>query len=226
MEKNKATGIRGRFKAVEGLDGRAFIFIDGISFKGLNTLKESSKIKIEVMGMPSRVMFVSHIFRFTPSGIYISLPKQMVSVERRQNTRFQTNFDFMVYFELSEWSPKEEDLTSPIIIHKDSILNQWVSVADLSIGGACLHSRFKSVVDYLVRDEQTFGGRIIFPMAEPFEVHILVKWHKRIIDRVVEDDVELARINYKLGIEFAKSSEEAKLKIRQGMRRLSMGLAI
>lgn len=220
------TGIRGTLKAVESVEGRWVIHIGQISAKGLMKLEGARNVKVEVLGMPSRVMFVSRVLQRTASSATMSLPRQLISIERRQNTRYPTTLNHMAFFQLNDWNAREEDLAAPPVYQQGFASGSWIGLADLSLGGACLLTHFRSVLTYLDSADEVVEGKIIFPMAHPIEAKVHVRWQKKTVNRIVENGIERARLEYRFGIEFGSMDEEVTLKVRQFMRRLSMAQAI
>jgi hypothetical protein len=226
LSDDSPTGIRGALRSVKSIKGRRVIYVDKISERGLLKIEGSKTIKAEVLGMPSRVMFVSQILKRIKSGVFLSIPRQLISVERRQNTRYPTTWNHMAYFVPDDWKAQREDLASPPVLSDGNEICSWISLADLSLGGACLLTHFRSILNYLEAGQDKIEGKIIFPMIDPIQSSVIVRWQKKTVNRIVENGIERARLDYRFGIEFNALDEDMILKIRQFMRRLSMAQAI
>ncbi len=226
FDDSQPTGVRGRLKLVEEISSKDYLFIDQVSAKGLALLSDKKSIKIEVLGMPSRVVFMASISEAIPGGLRLSLPRQITSIERRQNTRYQTTPNQMAYLKLNGWQPNPTDIASPLVIAPFEHLANWISIADVSAGGACVFTHFYGVIAALEQRENPVSGEIVLPMMAAIEVKFDVKWKKRTVNRLIEGGRELGRLEFRFGIEFAEMQENVELKIRQFMRQLSMAQAI
>lgn len=217
--------IRGVFKD-GGEDAGDMITIGDISSKGIMRLLHIKEVQIEVLGMPSRVTFESKVLKIGKSELQLQVPKQLISVERRQNSRYPTTVDHMAYFALEKFQNSETSLANPPIFGLAGHMDSWISIADLSVTGACLFTRFKGVYDHIEVAGDLLLGKLIFPMMDPAPLAVSIRWKKRTVQSYVEEDVEKQKLEFRIGIEFNAMTEDKTTRIRQFMRRLSMAQAI
>ena len=226
VDKGSSASIRGVLRDVGQVKGKWLVSLGDISQRGREILAGSKSARVEVLGMPSQVTFISLMVRKHKEGVFVTLPKSLTSVERRQNIRHPTVLDHMAYFKAKGYEPTVQDVAAPPIISGRTDLASWISLSDLSLGGACLLTRFKSVVDHIKLAGDLMEGQLILPMTEPISCRVFVRWQKKTTNRLVSEGEERALIEYRVGIEFDGLSEEQVVKVRQFMRRLSMAQAI
>ncbi len=225
-DEDNNTGIRGAFHLLdEGTSGTQ-IFLSGISQKGREKLEFVKNVRIEVLGMPTRVMFHAFITRHYAEGIGFLMPSELVSEERRLNTRYQTLPKHMAYIALSSWQANEDDWAAPPVIPLFQSASAWLPLADISMGGMCVLTQFPSVLNQIEINAVDNDARLIFPMIDPVAVKIQFRWQKRTINRVILDGEEHSQKQFRFGLEFVDADEDLKMKIRQFLRQLSMADAI
>ena len=219
-------GIRGAFDLVRYDTEQPHLIIGKVSAKGLQRVSKVSKLKIEVLGMPSRVVFVAKILKHLMNGLVLGIPKTIVSIERRQNTRYATTWNYMSYFRLDDWTPVPDDISGPPVLSPFEDLSGWFGVADVSLGGICVLSHFYTLSKIVSEVGGSVKGQLLFPMMEPISGEFAIRWQKKTVNRISEGGRERARLEYRFGIEFSEMDEAAIIKIRQFMRQLSMANAI
>lgn len=225
-DEDSNTGIRGVFHLLdEGVNGTQ-IFLGGISQKGRDKLEHIKNVRVEVLGMPTRVMFHALITRHYAEGIGFLMPSELVSEERRLNTRYQTLPKHMAYLALSVWQASEDDWAAPPVIPLFPSISSWLPLADVSMGGMCALTQFPSVLNQIEVNSIDKDARLIFPMIDPVPVQVQFRWQKRTVNRLVLDGIEHSQKQFRFGIEFVDPDEELKMKIRQFLRQLSMADAI
>lgn len=219
-------GIRAVFHLIDESNGQNVLYLNGISEKGRRKLESSKIVRVEVLGMPTRVMFDAAIVRHYGEGIGIAVPDSIVSVERRQNTRYQTLPRQMAYLVLSSWQAEDEDWAAPPVIPIAESMASWLPLADISMGGMCVLTHFPAALTAAAPTTIDENARLIFPMIGPVPVKVQIRWQKRTIDRKIVGDREHSQRQFRFGIEFVDPDENVKLKVRQFMRQLSMADAI
>lgn len=222
---NAKLGIRAAFARFEPGQDPLIVF-DKISNFGLEKLSSGMPIKVEVIGMPSKVMFVTEIKVKGPSDISCSLPLSLVSVERRQNARYPVLPMAMSYMSFSLWQPGEHDPASPPFFDAYRSLSSWVPLLDISAGGICIQSHFPSFINQLDKIDLDPNAQLHLPMQNPISVKASIRWRRRIRNRVVDEHGERYQLDFRVGVEFSEMIDENKNRIRQYLRQLSMADAI
>lgn len=220
------TGIRGAFHLLDENANGIQVYISGISKKGREKLDSVKNVRIEVLGMPTRVMFHASLTRHFAEGIGFPMPAELVSEERRLNTRYQTLPKHMAYIALSMWEADESDWAAPPVLSLFPSLNSWLPLADISMGGICVLTQFPSALNQIEPNSIDKEARLIFPMIDPVPVQVQFRWQKKTINRVILEGEEHSQKQFRLGIEFVDPDEQLKMKIRQFLRQLSMADAI
>lgn len=219
-------GIRAVFHLLDESNGQSILYLNGISEKGRRKLESSKIVRVEVLGMPTRVMFDAAIIRHYGEGIGVIVPESIVSVERRQNTRYQTIPRQMAYLVLGSWQAESEDWAAPPVIPMSEKMASWLPLADISIGGMCVLTHFPSVLTAAAPQSVDEDAQLVFPMIGAVPIKAQFRWQKRTIDRKAVGQREHSQRQFRIGIEFVDPDENLKLKIRQFMRQLSMADAI
>lgn len=229
---NITVAVKGKASSVVAAkvpDGRRVLTIrlSNISNNGLNYLSNKQKVQIEFVLMATKVVFVSRILSKDQNQILISMPTKLVSIERRKNARYLTNENMMGFLDLSVWNNGESDFAAtPIFPHYNDIKN-YLSIADVSVGGICAVTQFPSVSQELNRGCLDEGASLILPMQAPIPVAFEVRWVKRIKEqKKCIDGVVRSTISYRFGCEFVNQSEAVLTALRQFMRQIGQSEAI
>lgn len=215
-------GIRANFLSLskEGL------LFDRISVFGLEKIPLGLPVKIEVLGMPTMVMFFVEARQKDSDKLVCSVPSMLVSVERRQNSRFKVIPSSMAYMSFSMWQPEDQDLGAPPFFEAYRTLASWIPMVDISAGGVCLSSHFPSFLSALESVSLDAEAKLHLPMQNPLPVQAAIRWKRRIRNRFADNDSERYQLDFRLGIEFVGLSDEHKLRIRNYLRQLSVAEAI
>lgn len=225
-ESQQNLGIRTSFHMVETSFREPVIFMTDISDKGLQVLNDGITVQIEVVGMPTRVMFRTKIVKKVPGGIVINMPSSLVSIERRRNARYRIVPRYMGYLQFSDWEAEKDDVAAPPVFEQRESLASWCPLSDLSIGGACVRTQFPSVLGIVQPNAADLHAKLILPMVKPIGVEVTFRWQKRIRNRIRVNDEERYRLDFLFGVEFSNLDEAAFLKIRQFLRQLSLADAV
>jgi hypothetical protein len=223
---NVKVGIRANFARYDGLKNPPQIFFDRISELGLQKLEKGTTVKIEVIGMSSKVMFVSTIIDKVEEGVLCNLPAFLVTIERRQNSRYRVTPSAMAYLSFSLWLPDNTDPSAPPFFDAYRNLAGWIPVLDISASGACVQSHFPSFINFLETVELDPDAKLHLPMSAPMPVQAAIRWKRRIKNRIEEDNSERYQLDFRLGIEFLDLQDDYQMRIRNYMRQLSMADAI
>ena len=225
-QKNINLGIRAVFHMIEAVDKPKLIYFSSISKVGKSRLKKGEPIRVEVIGMPSRIMFVSVIHDINDSGVSIFQPNALVSIERRQNSRYNVSPQKMAYLNLGLYQPAEEDVTAHPSFPLYNDLNSWFPVVDISLGGLCFQTRFPSIIKFVEKETPDKNASLILPMTPPIETEVHFRWQKKIKNRIVEDENERFQFDYRLGIQFGEMNKETQSSIKLFLRQLAMADAV
>jgi c-di-GMP-binding flagellar brake protein YcgR len=223
---NIKVGIRANFARFDGQKNPPVIIFDKISEIGLQKLEKGIPIKIEVIGMPSKVMFVTSIIDKADEGVICSLPASLVTIERRQNSRYRVTPSAMAYLSFSLWEPEDDDPSAPPFFDAYRSLAGWIPILDISAGGVCVQSHFPAFINTLETVDLDPKAKLHLPMSAPMPVQAAIRWKRRIKNRFEEDNRERYQLDFRLGIEFLELQEEYQIKIRNYLRQLSVADAI
>ncbi|MCX6130878.1 MAG: hypothetical protein NTX25_17700 [Proteobacteria bacterium] len=219
-------GIRANFSKLYSSKNSSSIEFNQISKFGLEKLSAGMLIKVEVIGMPSKVTFVASITELAETGVLCSFPNTLVTIERRQNSRYKVNPSSMAYLSFSVWAPEVDDPSSPPFFEAYRSLANLVPIADMSNNGICIQSHFPSFINVLDNIELDPKAGLHLPMSPPIAVKAVIRWKRRIKNRIVEDKSERYQLDYRVGIELIELHTDQQLKIRSFLRALSMADAI
>ena len=222
----KAVAIRGRAADIFEKADPPSMRICNVSERGLKILEGSKKLRIELVGMKTQVLFDSKIIGRDHNSIIINFPTELLSIERRQAPRYASSPSYCSYVRLSQWEASPIDMASPPIISPFNNMASWVYIADLSDGGFCAVARFPSVLSSVNRGKILEASEVILPMEQPIITPLEVRWVKRIKDRVnVEGAARYQRL-FKFGVQFVDLSSENKLRVKNYIRKLTLADAI
>ena len=225
-ENDRVVAVKGRAAEVHKDASVPCMRIANISDRGIDHLAGPGRVQIEFIMMSTKVVFMSTVVAREHSSIMIRLPTSLVSIERRQNARYGTTEDLRAFFSFSLWRPYAEDVTAPPFFGHYDELGSYISIADLSFGGFCAVTRFPAVNQVLRRGLIDDKAKLIFPMADPLEVGIEIRWFKKIKEHAKDGRGKTFQRSYRFGAQFLNQSEDANIHIRQFLQRLSQAGAI
>jgi hypothetical protein len=225
-KEDASVGIRSTFHLIGLIKGQCYICLNDISDRGLKKLGKNQEIRVEVLGMPSRIVFDSSVERFVDKGIYIPLPRNLASTERRKNARFQTTAKQTAYLKLGMWSAGAEDLGSPPVLRPFENLSSMLYIADISLGGICVLTSFPSVLKVVEQGKIDEKAGLIFPGMPPLNIKMEFRWQKRTLQSHIVNGRDQSQIQFRFGAEFRDLDEDSKLKVKQFMRQLIIAEAI
>lgn len=221
---NSKMGIRACFGAADS--EQKYVIFGKISEAGITKLPIGSQIKVEVLGMPSQVVFITVVRGRSAGGIICLMPKSLVSTERRHSTRHKVTPSLPGFMSFSVWNPEINDITCAPFFSAYRSTASWISIADISAGGVCLLSRFPSfqtAVETIPEDPQSF---LHLPMSQPIPIVASIRWKRKIKIRIEENEGERFIMEYRVGVEFQGLLDEHNQKIKSYIRQLSIADAI
>jgi c-di-GMP-binding flagellar brake protein YcgR len=221
-----AVSVKGRAAAcISQTDGSGLVRISNISELGIQHLRDAQTVQVEFVMMAAKVMFVSRVKALQENTCLLSMPTVLLSLERRKNARFATSTDLSAFVQLSIWTPASSDPAAPPIFPLHNHMAGRLHVADISLGGMCLVSRFPAVNNALKRGIIDDGAKLYLPMQVPVGVGLEVRWVKKIREHTQTEATAYQR-TYRFGVEFLSQTEEAKQSLRMFFQQVSQAGAI
>jgi hypothetical protein len=219
--------IRGAFYKLGKFKQSSAILLHKISDAGLSKLDTGMPIKIEVLGMASQLTFHTLVVEKTSTGIVCAMPRSLLSTERRTNTRFRATPDLSAFMSFSFWKAHPHDPAAQPFFASYGGIAHWIAVADISVGGVCLLSRFPAFQNATEGLSESFDCALHLPMATPLQISGVIRWRRKIKNRVETANAsERFQLEYRIGLEFNDLNEEEQTKIRQYIRQLTVSEAI
>ncbi len=218
--------IRGAFQKLGKFKSTSAIMLGRISEAGLAKIEIGMPIKIEVIGMSSQLTFQTLILEKTGSGIICAVPRSLVSTERRHNTRFRATQNLASFMSFPFWKSIQQDPATQPYFSTYGGIAHWMAIADISAGGVCLISRFPAFTFATEGMNENFPCLLHLPMLPALSMEGVIRWRRKIRNRIAMGQGERYQLEYRLGLEFANVGEEEQQKIRQYMRQLTVADAI
>ncbi len=218
--------IRGTFSKIGKFKGDAAILLGKMSDVGLAKLETKMPIRVEVLGMSSQLTFLTVIVDKTKDGIICAMPRSLVSTERRTNSRFRVTPGITAFMNFDFWKSQQSDPACPPFFSSYGGLSNWISVADISLGGVCLLVRFPSFLHAAEKQTDVVQGFLHLPMTPPMPMTGVIRWRRKIKNRVEDSAEERFALEYRIGFEFGTIEEEQMQKIRHFIRQLTVAEAI
>lgn len=219
--------IRGAFIKLGKYKQNSAILLGKLSEAGLNKLELGMPIKVEVLGMASQLTFQTLVLEKQAGGIICAMPRSLLSTERRTNSRYRCTQNVAAFMSFGFWKAQQADASSPPFFSSYGGISNWVSIADISLGGVCLLTRFPSVLNASEAQTEPMECFLHLPMMAPMKMNGIFRWRRKIKNRI-EDEVsgERFQLEYRLGFEFADVGEEQQQKLRHFIRQLTVAEAI
>lgn len=226
-EATSSVAIKGRAVSLI-LDGNARgMRISNVSEKGMQHLAGLTDIHIEFIMMSTKVMFIARIILREQSSVVVTIPAELISIERRKNARYFTTPELSAFLTFSVFRPTVDDVTSPPFFMHYRDIGALVMLTDLSLGGVCATTRFPALNSVLRRGMIDDGATLHLPMQAPVPVAVEVRWFKKIREHMKSPDgVSRSLRTYKFGLEFKSQDETVQVHIRQFLQQLSQAGAI
>tara|TARA_B100001094_G_C18156839_1_gene786943 strand:+ start:692 stop:1495 length:804 start_codon:yes stop_codon:yes gene_type:complete len=221
MKDGGSKAVRATFDHVLG---RTLFFRD-ISIKGLKLLRTAKVLKIEVLGMPTRVMFICKLDKQSKGVIGVQLPSSLVSIERRGTTRYPTIPQKMAYIKPYDLSVESTKMSAPPSFSSYGDMMNWLSVADMSNSGVSLITRFPGIIDNWSAGDE-LKAQLFLPLVAPIDVDGTVKWVKKQKIRIPSSGLERYLHQFKVGMEFSDLRDDQLIIIDQFLLNLSIGDAV
>lgn len=219
--------IRAAFAKLGKFKQNAALLLSKMSEAGLSKLELGMPIKVEVLGMPSQLTFQTLVLEKTEGGIICAMPRSLLSTERRTNTRFRATQALTAFMSFDFWKAQQTDPSSPPFFSSYGGISNWISIADISLGGVCLVTRFPSFVYASEALTESMECSLHLPMSPPIPMNGVIRWRRKIKNRSEDEFVgERFQLEYRIGFEFADVGDEQQQKIRHFIRQLTVAEAI
>ncbi len=219
--------IRGAFIKMGNIGQKPVILMGKMSEAGLIKLERDMPVKVEVLGMSSQLTFQTLIVDKNQDGIICSMPKTLINTERRTNSRFRVSNKLTAFMSFGFWKSVENDPSSSPFFSSYGGIPNWIGIADISMGGVCLVTRFPAFLHASEAMTDKVQALLHLPMSQPLPMNGVIRWRRKIKNRVEDELVgERFQLEYRIGFEFAEIGDDQQQKIRHFIRQLTVAEAI
>jgi hypothetical protein len=223
------TAVKGRAIPSSGPILSSGIRVGNISEKGMKFLAEQSSglFQVEFVLTSAKVTFQSRLVQLNRQDCVLSAPGQLISIERRKNSRYQVTGNVRAFMSFQVWDPSPSDMINPPFWDSTKEIGTLVPVADVALGGVSLMTRFPGICKILDRGQAIESGQLHLPMMGNFPVDVSVRWCKRLRESMTESDGK-SRVQrlYKFGLQFVNLSQDLEKNIHIFIQRISQADAI
>ncbi|NRA44005.1 MAG: hypothetical protein HRU09_03505 [Oligoflexales bacterium] len=203
------------------------IIICDVSSKGLRYLFDKESVQLEFVMLSSKIACNCKIIQIRDAEVIISLPKTLVSTEKRKNTRYKSNQEAPAFLRLSIWKSSKGDALAPPYFDHHRQLVDLLPVMDISFGGVCFHSQFPAMSQNLERGVIDPHALIMLPMSPPVPVELVVRWMKTVKEHVrITSKDSISRANFYVGCSFNLHQEAMVYKIKKYIQQIIEAEAI
>jgi hypothetical protein len=203
--------------------------VGNISDKGMKYLAEQSEgfFQVEFVLTSAKVTFQSRLIKFNRQDCVLAAPAQLVSIERRKNSRYLVTGNARAFMSFESWDPLPNDLMNPPFWDSTKELGTLIPVADVAVGGISLTTRFPGVCRILDRGQAIESGKIHLPMIGALPIDVSVRWCKRLRESISDNDGK-SRVHrlYKFGLQFVNMNPDLEKNIQIFIQRISQADAI
>lgn len=218
--------VRGTMADLETLDGIRVIKIGGLSVKGMQHLTHASQCVVELVMMDAKVVFASFVIKFFGDAMFMTIPAELVNIERRKNSRVSVPANQAAFLSFSGWHPKATDLIAPPSVFGFEGFAGWIRIGDLSMGGISAQMLTPGPVGQLERGFNDRESMLHLPSQEPIKVHSIIRWTKRISDWTRSNPANKYTRIFKIGCEFVDLDQKATTVLHQAIRDFSTANAV
>lgn len=230
-------------KAVRGiaehlsLKEKSFL-VSGISPAGDDLLKGHDKVRVEFVLLSTKLVFDTVVRARVPGKIVLSIPTQLISIERRRNSRFKVPSNQAAFVEFADEHAEMSRFDAPFVppfLCDEALLVPRLRVDDVSLGGLACFTRYSAVSSLLKPSEVGVMGKIFFPDLPPMLVPVSIRWIKKTLNAVpagrypnltltlssrtksvnVAPDLNLKETYFRVGLQFAEVSQELDAALRK-----------
>lgn len=221
--------VKGRAKLSSGPLKVNGFKVGNISEKGLAHLAKNAQggVQIEFALSSLRITFYSSINHFTVDDCTFAVPDFLLSIERRQNSRFQVLGSHRAFVSMNGWDPHPTDAGTPPYFSSAPELSGLLPVSDVSLGGVSVSDRFPAICGLLGEASSEKLMNLHLPMMKPLEFSVYVRWQRKTQDVVTELDGRSRMVSsYRFGMQFINPSEEVLSGVRGFIQMITQAEAI
>jgi hypothetical protein len=218
--------IKGRAVAVLQGDIKG-LRISDISDAGMEQLGTQGPVRIEFRGIKTQLIFDGAIIDNSLNSILTTLPKTLISLERRQNQRFKTIKSHSVFADIGLLRLAEQRNSN--ILHcapNHAQLGSWLRISDVSLGGFSTTTIFGKVSEIVKKgliDDEIY---LRIPSCPPFQCRAEVRWTKKIKEQLVTEQGDFYTRKYAIGWSFLEPTDEMSLALQKFMKAVTLADAI
>lgn len=226
LDQNKNISIRGMAAELINIQKNLGFRICDISERGIQNIIGSHLLQIEFLGLSTKVLFVTSLITVEQNSIIVSIPNEILSIERRTYSRYTTTNNFNCFASFEFWKPQKHNITSPPVFTGLETFAEYNYIIDISEGGFCFKTRFPAIMENMRRglvDEKT---KLILPLQPPIIVTTEIRWTKRIKERINIEGAERFQKIFKAGMQFVNLSNDNRRDIQHLIKQLSLADAM
>jgi hypothetical protein len=225
------TAVKGRASSSGTLSTQDAFEISGVSDKGrahLQSFMQSNNgVQIEFVLMAVKVVFFARIVKFSGSAVLVTIPDYLTTIERRRDERFVMPVGNKAFLRLEDWFPEIKDPVVPPFFEYQRELASLVALGDISLGGISIVSRFPALCKVLQKGAMLDKVSLLFPLSEPINSTIEIRWAKRLRESVQDFTGEPRTFRaYKFGIQFVNPSSKLQSEIQRFIAKIATSEAI
>lgn len=224
--------VRGKVDAIHEIVGpkgtrQKCIRINKVSDKGIRYVNGKDVVQVEFVLMSTKVVFMARILKSEANQLHVSLPRHLVSINRRKNERYGCTNELRGYFRLNKYRPPWNDFASAPFFDHFAGISGYMSIDDLSLGGICVTTPFPAINRVISEKFIDPSSEILLSMQKPCIVPTEVRWIKRVKEHE-KDDLGGVRqfYTYRIGLQFMSMNDELDATIKQFIQQLAAQDAI
>jgi hypothetical protein len=221
--------VKGRAIPSHALQSKIGFSITGLSDKGRGHLLSTAEggLQIEFVLMSTKIVFYSRLIDMDASGVVVSIPDYLLSIERRKDTRFGVTDGTRAYVRMDDWHVDHRDAAAPPFFEYQRSFASLLQVGDVSVGGLSLVSRFPAACRLLQRGAVIDKSQMMLPLMAPIPLIMEVRWVKRVRENLPDSKGEMRTTRaYKFGIQYVNPTEMLQKELQKFMARLAVAEAI
>jgi hypothetical protein len=215
--------VRGKILGLSPLATQPVFNISQISKRGLDVIKGWTSFQIQIIGTSALTTF-SSIGKIQGELLQIQLPKEILSINRRESARSGVNPNKSSFVRLAKHQPTITNVNEAPIIDIFGDAGAFLSIIDISLSGVCLVTNFSHVYDTLGAKAKDEGATLILPMLARIPVGVELRWKKHVRETLPGLN-HRARF-YKFGFQFLSLTRENAEKIKVYIHQLNLADAI
>ena len=223
---NPQLSIRASFRNIINRTGNSdgFLVLHNISERGLEKLPVGTVISTEIIGLATKVSFLTKIMAHFPGGVAVLIPRELLSVERRQAARFPIKANLASFLQFSKWWPEPNDFSAPPVFDLYRDVSGWISLGDISAAGCSIKMRFPSVLTVIETGFTDDQAILRLPLQPPMKVCVETRWQKRIKENVANSERQC--LEFRVGILFVNPSSDVQMSIKAYIKQITVADAI